>query len=120
LAEHIDHGKELLFRRTGTGNPPAFNVKVVAIPRNRHAQRPGFQAVANGLLHRGQLCWRGGALIFLAGLPHGVIPHRGMRDQHAGIDPQALLHDVHIVGERGPVPRHPSVEHVHRDGFDIG
>ena len=59
------------------------------------------------------------ARALLAVVAHHVMAHRGVADQVADIDAEALVELVHVLRDRFPVEL-DGAQHLHRDRFDIG
>ncbi len=117
VAQHIAESKDLLLVRPDRRDVHALRVEMALVARHREPERAGLHAVAHKTLHLLDFVVGSGAL--LAIVAHHEIADRGVADQVADIDAEMVVHLVEIFGEALP-GEFEGVEHLHRDGFDIG
>ena len=117
FAQHVAEREDFLLVGPQCGDRHALRIIVPLLPRTGEADRASLHAVAHQRLHRLDFVLGGSAL--LAVLAHRVVAHRGVADQRAGIDAEALVEPVHVLRERLPV-HIDGAQHLHWNGFDIG
>jgi hypothetical protein len=117
VAQHIAESKDLFLVRPDRRDVHALRVEMPLVARHRQPERAGLHAVADETLHFFDFVVGSDAL--LAIVAHHVIADRGVADQVADIDAEMVIHLVEVFREALP-GEFQGVEHIHRDGFNIG
>jgi hypothetical protein len=117
LAQDVRERKDLGFLGPEGRNMDALGIVMAPIFRHGQPQGPGLQARADNPAHGRDLLRRGSTPLAL--VAHDIIAHGRMANEVPDIHPEPLVEGVHILPDRFP-GHGDRVEHLHRNGFDIG
>src|SRR5205807_4296452 len=117
VAQDVGEGEDFGLIGPQCRDKHPLRVEMPLLTRYREAERAGLHSVAYDLLHGLDLRLGGAGL--LAIVAHDIMAHCRMADQIADIDAEMVVEVLHVLRDRLPLEL-DSLQHLHRDRFDVG